>query len=141
MSARQASSSRFVFFGKLNGRLNGAGNLHGRNNSPISTEANSNMVQAQEEEPFLLHEKDNNTEPSPKSSVADIRQPLRWTNWKLHILAHGVLITIYTLLALAFVLTHNSNSSSAAPQREIVHHKTSPTSLTNPPNPQPRSPT
>ena len=71
----------------------------------------------QEHEPFLLHEKDN-PEPALNSSVIDVGKSLpRWINWKFQILAHGVLITIYTVLSIAAIRMHSKNS--LAPRRKI----------------------
>lgn len=98
------------------------------------------LDQEQEQEPFLLHEKDNNTEPSPKSSKGDVRGPhssSTWKTWRLQLLAHGLLITIYTLLTLTFILINNTSSSSSAPpprkphHPHTIHHIISSTSLTS----------
>ena len=71
----------------------------------------------QEQEPFLLHEK-NNPELAPKSSVIDGGRSLpRWVNWKFHVLAHGVLITVYTVLSIAAIRIHSKES--LAPRRKI----------------------
>ena len=71
----------------------------------------------EEQEPFLLHEKDD-PELAPKSSVADVATSLpRWTSWKFQILAHGVLITIYTVLSIAAIGFHSKDS--LAPRRKI----------------------
>ena len=71
----------------------------------------------QEQEPFLLHEKDNSGL-APKSSVVEVRgSSSRWINWKFQILAHGVLITIYTVLSIAAIRAHSKES--LAPRRKI----------------------
>ena len=71
----------------------------------------------QEQEPFLLHEK-NIPEPVPKSSVSDVRRSSsRWTSWKFQILAQGVLITIYTVLSIAAIRAFSKES--LAPRRKI----------------------
>ena len=96
------------------------------------------MAQEQEQEPFLLHEKDNGTEPTPKSSIVDdlpSPSPSTWQNWKPHLLAHAVLITIYTLLSITFILAHTTNSSSAAPRRKNLHPRTTNPSIIYPPYP------
>lgn len=72
---------------------------------------------AQEQEPFLLHEKDN-TELAPKNSVVDVRRSSsRWIGWRFQILAHGVLITIYTVLSIAAIRAHSKEF--LAPRRKI----------------------
>ena len=71
----------------------------------------------QEQEPFLLHEKDE-TELAPKSSVvAERRSSSRWMSWKFQILAHGVLITIYTVLGITAIRAHSKKS--LVPRRKI----------------------
>ena len=71
----------------------------------------------QEQEPFLLHEK-GETELDPKGSVADERSSFsRWRSWKFQILAHGVLITIYTVLSITAIRAHSKKS--LAPRRKI----------------------
>ena len=71
----------------------------------------------QEEEPFLLHEKDN-PELVPKSSIVDVRgYSSRWISWKFQILVHGVLITIYTVLSIAAIRAHSKES--LVPRRKI----------------------
>lgn len=71
----------------------------------------------QEQEPFLLHEKDN-PEPAPKISVVDVGRSLpRWIDWKFQILAHGVLITIYTVISIAVIRVNSKESF--APRRKI----------------------
>ncbi len=71
----------------------------------------------QEQEPFLLHEKEN-TELAPKSSVVDVRRSsTRWISWKFQIFAHGVLITIYTVLSITAIRAHSKES--LLPRRKI----------------------
>ena len=76
----------------------------------------------QEQEPFLLHEKDE-IELAPKSSVADERRSFsRWRSWKFQILAHGVLITLYTVLSITAIRAHSKKS--LAPRRKICRCST-----------------
>ena len=71
----------------------------------------------QEQEPFLLHEKDDSG-PAHKSPVGCVREcSPRWINWKFQILAHAVLITVYTVLAFAAIRAHSRDPM--APKRKI----------------------
>lgn len=71
----------------------------------------------QEQEPFLLQEKDE-TEPTSKNSVVDERRSSsRWMSWKFQILAHGVLIAIYTVLGITAIRANSKKS--LVPRRKI----------------------